>query len=324
HLLDLVTDLLDLSLLEAGRKGLELETIPVEPLVREVLDLFSIQATQKGVELRQMVEPALSVVAERRKLVQTLTNLVANAVKFTPEGGVITIAAKQILDPEIGRADPSRQLVELAVADTGTGLLPQDLERIFRGFEQVEVSMTRGHGGAGIGLALVRRLVELHGGRVWAESAGLGHGARFLVHLPFLEAPPPKRVLVVEDQDSLLRALCASVLDAGYTVKGATSGAGALAAISDRQPDLVILDVGLPNAGGWEILRRLRADQRTRGLPVLVLTEGGQAEADRAMSLGASEFLTKPVSTRTLIGIVRELLTGGTPHPGRQASEPDV
>lgn len=323
HLLDLVGDLLDLSLVEAGRKGLQLETIPVGPLVREVLDLVGIQATQKRVELRQTVEPDLSIVAERRKLVQILSNLVANAVKFTPEGGAVTITARRILDPENGREDPTRQLLELAVADTGTGLLLQDLERIFRGFEQVDVSLTRGHGGAGIGLALVRRLVELHGGKVWAESAGLGQGARFVVHLPFLEAPSPKRVLVVENQDTLLKSLCVSMLDAGYAVKGAPSGAGALAAIGDRQPDLVVLDVGLPNAEGWEILRRLRSEQRTRGLPVLVLTGGGQGEADRAMSCGASEFLTKPVSTRTLIGLVRELLTGGTPHPGHLAPEPD-
>jgi CheY-like chemotaxis protein/two-component sensor histidine kinase len=339
HLLELVSDILDLSVVEAGKGGLQLEPVVVTPLVQEVLDLFGIQAARKRLELRQAAEPGLTVVAERRKLFQILSNLVANAVKFTSEGGHITVTARRIPAARIadldrsGLAAPSDiatlppeiagDIIEISVADTGIGLAPGDLERIFRGFEQVDGSATRKHGGAGIGLALVRTLVELHGGKVRAESAGVGQGARFLIHLPILEAPPPKHVLVVEDHAPLLKTLCVFLRDAGYTVEGATTGAGALAATQDRRPDLIVLDIGLPDMDGWQVLRRLRADQRTRRLPVLVLTGLGEAQADQATALGASEFLTKPISPSALIGIVRNLLTGGVWHPGRLAPDPE-
>jgi CheY-like chemotaxis protein len=198
--------------------------------------------------------------------------------------------------------------LEVSVQDTGIGLKAEDLGRIFRGFVQVDASDARQYGGAGIGLALVRTLVEQHGGRIWAESEGLGRGARFVFRLPLLEPPRQKRVLVVEDEGPVLETLAAGLEEAGFRVDRAPSGGQALAALRENPPDCLILDIGLPDMDGWEVLRRVRGDERTRALPILVLTGLGDVHAWQAHAFGANEFLAKPVSLSVLSGTVRSLL----------------
>jgi GAF domain-containing protein/ActR/RegA family two-component response regulator len=340
HLLDLVSDLLELSQTEVAAQRLQLEDLRLAPVIREVLDLYSIRAEQKQLTLTAEVDPTLRLVVERRKLIQILTNLVGNAVKFSPEGGRITVTAKSVRQfdsstvpeppnrrtaepPDRRTAEPPNAFqsegIEIAVEDTGIGVASQDLERIFRGFEQVDSSPTRPHGGAGIGLALVRALVELHGGRVWAESGGLGKGARFVVRLPILKAPSPRRILVVEDEAAVLKMLCVFLRDAGYAVTGAGGAAEALTALATERPNLVILDIGLPDQSGLEVLRQLRAEPRTASLPVLVLTGMGEGQAEQAKAFGASEFLTKPFSPQVLVKLVADLLSGVVQRssPGR-------
>jgi CheY-like chemotaxis protein len=198
--------------------------------------------------------------------------------------------------------------VEIAVEDTGIGIPLTDLERIFSGFEQVDGSAARRYGGAGIGLALVRTLVTLHGGTVRAESSGAGQGARFVVRLPALAPMATKRILVVEDDARVREPLCVFLRDAGYAVEGAPTARSALDAIAERPPDLVVLDIGLPDMDGWEVLRHVREGDRTQTLPVLVLTGLGDEKAEAAKTLGADEFVAKPVSPPVIIGIVQELL----------------
>jgi len=196
----------------------------------------------------------------------------------------------------------------IEVEDTGIGIRPENLGSIFGAFYQVDSSETRAHGGAGLGLALVRKLVELHGGRVWAESAGPGQGARFVVRLPRLEVPKAKRVLLAED-DALVRIPMAAALEsAGFDVVQAVTGADALAAMEAAAPDLLILDILLPDLDGREILRRVREAEDVRTLPVLVVTELESVNAEQALALGADEFLTKPVSPRVLVDTVVRLL----------------
>jgi len=318
-LLELVSNILDLSLVETGKRGLDLEPVLLQPIVEEVLNLLRVQAVQKRLTVSTALDPGLPfVVADRGKLTQILANLIGNAVKFTPDDGRITVTARRVtedrrpeLEPVPGPLSPVGWL-EISVTDTGIGIKPEDLERIFRGFEQVDSSDTRKYGGAGLGLALVRTLVELHGGRVWAESEGPGRGARFVVRLPLLEAPRPKRILVVEDEAVVLEVLCDVLVRAGFAVEQAHDGSEALERLVAAQPDLLVLDIGLPDMDGWEVLKRLRGEERTRNLPVLVLTGLTHVRADQALALGADEFLGKPVSAQVLVETAARLLAQRT------------
>ncbi len=339
HLLGLVDDILDLSEIETSKIRLSLEPVLLEPLVREVVELIRVPADQKRLAIGTALDPELPrVVADRGKLRRILSKLLQNAVKFTPEAGRITVTTRQAsgLDregtegqggtgtssPPFPRSPACQQFIEIAVADTGIGIAPEDLGRIFSLFQQADSSGTRTHGGAGVGLALARTLVELHGGRVWAESAGPGTGARFVVRLPPLQAPPPPRILLVEDDVLMLKALSLFLRDVGYAVEGMGTGREALRAIDTQRPDLLILDIGLPDMTGWEILKQVRSRDSTHDLPVLVLTELGQDHADQANGLGADEFLSKPVSPRVVTKVVQDLLTGRKRHGMPRMDEP--
>lgn len=316
RLLELITDILNLSQIEAGKSRLHLEAIPLDGLVRDALDPLQVSAIQKRLSITTDLDPELSqVVADRDKLTQILANLIGNAVKFTPESGRIMVTARQATEdrrPESGglpRPPTPVPCLEIAVIDTGIGMAAEDLERIFEAFHQVDGSKTRAYGGAGIGLALVRTLVGLHGGRVWAESPGPGKGSRFVVRLPLLEIPRAPRILVVEDEVTVLEALSTTLKSAGYDVDRAGSGAQAFERLTGQRPDVLVLDVGLPDVDGWDVLRRLRGTEDTRALPVLVLTGLEHVHAEQALALGADEFLAKPVSARVLVDTVTRLLT---------------
>ena len=339
QLLAMVEDLLELSMVDVAKTRLRLDQISLLPLVREALDVFGVQVAQKHLRTEVAVAADLSIVADSRKLLRILTNLVGNAVKFTGEGGSLTVKARRVPAEAPDSARTEKQgttgaagqkgagvgvtgdgkeaapsgWIEIAVEDTGIGIPPADLERIFSGFEQVDGSPTRRYGGAGLGLALVRTLVSLHGGTVRAESGGSGEGARFVVRLPSLAPMGTKRVLVVEDDERVREPLCVFLCDAGYAVEGVPTARSALDALADRPPDLVVLDIGLPDMNGWEVLRHIRDGDRTRMLPVLVLTGLGDEKAETAKTLGADEFVAKPVSPTVITGIVRELLARGAP-----------
>jgi CheY-like chemotaxis protein len=196
----------------------------------------------------------------------------------------------------------------MIVEDTGIGIRPENLEPIFGPFYQVDGSEIRAYGGAGLGLALVRKLVELHGGRVWAESEGPSRGARFIVRLPRLEPPRARRILLVEDEHLLRVPMTAALENAGFSVVQAATKAEALTAMEAAAPDLLILDILLPDGDGWEILRHVREAEEVRTLPVLVVTALETVHAEQALARGADEFLTKPVSPRVLVDTVVRLL----------------
>lgn len=327
-LFELVGNILDLSLAGGGANGLRLEAVPLAPLIQEILDMVTVQAEHRRLELITHLDPRLAVVvADRRKLAQIVANLVMNAVKFTPEGGTVRVTARHVERPADRTAGSSQPLdgstgegesVEITVEDTGIGIRPEHLHLIFRGFTQVDASDTRKYGGAGLGLALVRRLVDLHGGRVWAESAALGRGARFVVRLPRLTVPRPKHILMVENEAVTRDALSTALEQVGYLVERASTGAAALAALASQSLDLLILDIVLPDVEGWEVLRQVRGQKQTRDLPVLVLTGLESVQADEALARGADEFLAKPISAQVLGETVGRLLR---PTPATKVTE---
>jgi CheY-like chemotaxis protein len=258
------------------------------------------------------------------RLEQIAVNLIGNATKFTPDGGRIDV-----------RLDRHEGLARITVSDSGQGIEPAMLPHVFESFRQADSSSTRRHGGLGLGLAIVRRLVALHGGRVEASSAGRGHGATFAVHLPLLaaEARPalpvagpdvrpvredaglPRldrvRALVVDDHDDSRRFVKTVLADAGAEVLEAESVDVALDLLARTYVDVLVSDIGMPGADGYDLVTRVRETEREHGgrIPAVALTAyAGEDNRDRALAAGFTAHVTKPVSPGRLVRIVAEAI----------------
>ena len=309
YLLDLVNNLLDLTSPAISAEQLRQARFPLRDILQDILDLLQPQIAAKRLKVMVAISPIFQVVADRSKLAQVLRHLLENAVKFTPDGGHVSLAAREQADDQSHSDFPAGRVVEISVADSGVGIAAEELERVFGAFEQADGSTERAYGGSGLGLTLVRKLVELHGGVVWAESPGVGHGTRIIVRLPQGGMiPATKQILVVEDDPTILRFYSVFLGEAGYDVTAVGSAGAALAALQARAFDLVILDLGLPDRPGIDLLRQMRADPKTKAVPVLVLTGLGEAEIEEALGEGASECLTKPATASVLLRLVHTLL----------------
>ena len=255
------------------------------------------------------VEPEpLLVEADPVRVQQIVWNLLHNAVKFTPAGGRVTL-----------RLERDGSEARLIVEDTGQGLEAGFLPGLFEMFQQADSGLSREHGGLGIGLSLVRQLVELHGGRVRAESEGLGLGARFTVWLPLAKAAGSTaaagnpdgalslvRVLVVDDSPDTISMLRQLLELQGAEVSTAVNGAEALRLAEGRDFDVIISDLAMPGMDGYELLRELRSRPRTSGVPAIAVTGFGRAEdAQRARAAGFFAHLAKPVQISHLVEAAR-------------------
>jgi len=296
HLLSLINDILDLSKVESGKMELELACFGLKDLLEASLTIVREKAMKHGISLRLDLAPEADcdVSADQRKLKQILFNLLSNAVKFTPDGGAVTVAArKPPPDEEAG------ECLEISVQDTGIGIREEDMGRLFQTFSQLESPYDKKHEGTGLGLALTKRLVLLHGGAIRAESR-VGEGSRFIVTLPVNSAseqpqaalpvapvvPAKARVLLIED-DSLARAAMESVLTVrGYRVAAACDGVEGIAAALAAPPELIILDLCMPNLNGFEVAERLRAEEATRNVPIMVLTAMALSPPERERLAG--------------------------------------
>ena len=297
HLLALINDILDLSKVEAGKVELNLAPVPLDEVCEASLRMIRETAARKHLRVTYLREPAVAVLqADERRLKQMLVNLLSNAVKFTSESGAIGLEVA---------GDAERREVRFGVWDTGIGITPEDQARLFQPFVQLGSHLSRQYTGTGLGLALVARLAELHGGRVEVESDGVpGKGSRFTVVLPWQAAPEPveagpgdaaaPRALIVEDSPLQAEQLRRSLADLGYAGAIYSQGGGVLEKAAADLPDVILLDLLLPDRAGWEVLAELKRDPRTRLIPVIVASV--LEEQPRAAAMGADACLVKPVA----------------------------
>ncbi len=319
HLLQLVNNILDLAKLEAGRTELQMEPFYPDEILHEVISTMTPLAEKKNIELTVSIDSEMGeLVADRIKIKQVLFNLISNAIKFTPEGGKVNISAEQTGTGE-------QRYCRFVVKDTGIGIPPDSLDRIFDEFEQVDSSTSRQQGGAGLGLSLSKKLVELHGGRITVESH-LGKGSTFSFTIPQagaeevheeieeaeavrLDFPWMKEeaplILVVEDDPPTAELLTFHLTQAGYRVSHAFDGQEAVEKAHSLRPFAITLDIMLPKKDGWEVLQELKTDPATSGIPVIIHSIVNNKEL--AFALGATDYLIKPLNKEELFKKLDEL-----------------
>ncbi|MFL5410270.1 MAG: ATP-binding protein [Myxococcales bacterium] len=308
HMSRLVEDLLDVSRITMGKASLTRRPLDLCDTVSHVVDAWREGGRLAGRRVDVSLSPVW-VDGDRERIEQIVSNLLDNAVKFTPQGARVTVT----VTPQDGAA-------VIIVADEGEGIAKDLIGRVFDLFVQGERGIDRGKGGMGIGLALVKRLSEMHGGSVSVESDGPGHGATFTVRLPAVRAvhsaetpvpsiPPPRtrRILLIEDNDDAREMLREWLVLDGHEVQDARDGASGLALAERVAPEVALIDIGLPDMDGYEVARRLRS-ARNGSISLIALTGYGQAEdRRRAIEAGFDVHLTKPVETERLTETIAAL-----------------
>lgn len=324
HLLSLINDILDVAKVESGKMQLVWDKVPVQQLCDASLRLVRQAAQRKGIELSCRVDPQVRLVrGDSRRLKQLLVNLLSNAVKFTPEGG--SVGVNIVGDPERGR-------LRLTVRDTGIGIPEEQFDHLFKPFVQLDSKLSRHYGGSGLGLALVYGMTELHGGSVSVESE-VGHGSRFHVDLPWdldmqvldevlvtsnsVEEVPKSpgndarvaRVLLAEDNSANAEMLAACLRHLGHQVEVARDGVEAVALATERHPDLILMDVQMPEMDGLEAARRLRSTPELRRTPIIAITALAMpGDRERCLDAGMDDYLAKPLGLKELEQTVQSWL----------------
>jgi PAS domain S-box-containing protein len=321
HLLALINDILDLAKIGAGQLELALEPASIATIGEASLRLIAQLAQQKRLSVSSEIDPAVTLlVVDARRVKQILVNLLSNAVKFTPAGGSIGLEV-------VG--DPARQTVDLTVWDTGIGIASEHRGDLFQPFVQLDSRLARQYEGTGLGLALVYRMVELHGGSITVTSE-VGQGSRFTVTLPWNtvgadphssgpivteavvgERPRVRRVLIVEDSPTTADHLIRYLQERAISSATLRDGAEVVGLAITMQPDLIFLDLLLPDISGWEVLTQLKTEPRTSAIPVVIVSVVD--ERARALGLGAADYLVKPI---TRVEIQRVLTARSPVAPG--------
>jgi PAS domain S-box-containing protein len=318
----IIDDLLDVSRIVAGQLRLDIEVLDINQIVSAAIDVVRPAADAKGVVLRALLDPdAGQIKGDSGRLQQVLWNLLNNAVKFTPKAGSVHVTLRR-----------EESTIQIMVADTGKGIAPAFLGRIFDRFSQEESGNSRRTGGLGLGLAIVKHLVELHGGTVEAASAGEGTGSTFFVRIPLVAArmtqvetrasaapaedvsfPPELRgleVLVLDDEPDAREIVQAVLEQGGASVTLVSSVPEALQSIQEHQPDVIISDIAMPDEDGYAFIRELRVLPREQGgrIPAVALTAYARAEdRRRALAAGFQNHAAKPIEPQELVLVVANL-----------------
>ena len=335
----LVADLLDVSRIISGKLRLDVRTVDLISIANAAIDSIRPATDAKGIRLQTMLDPAAGPISgDADRLQQIIWNLLTNAVKFTPKGGRIQVKVQRV-----------NSQVEIVVSDSGVGISKEFLPYVFDRFRQADASTTRTHGGLGLGLSIVRQLVDLHGGNVYVQSEGEGKGATFTITLPFVgvvtnqpetEAVHPTqseevlsfdglpslqglKVLVVDDEADT-RELIREVLgECGAEVIASRSAEEALAALEQHQPDILISDLGMPDEDGYALISKIRALPSERGgqIPAAALTAYARAEDRmRVLRSGFQFHLPKPVDSAELVTVVASLAGRAYKSDSQQSS----
>ena len=319
HLLSLINDILDLSKVEAGKLELEIRPFSLESVCQASLRLIRQNAHKKELTVHaEFDEQVTTIYADERRVKQVLVNLLSNAVKFTPQGGEIGLRVT---------GDFANRRVNIMVWDTGIGISADDMTRLFRPFVQLDSRLSREYAGTGLGLSLVYRMVELHGGHVSVDSR-LGEGSEFSVSLPWqgpeatitpadeadlVAADAPslltlRRALIVEDSPTTTAQLIRYLTELGMETITHTEGYGVVEKALIEQPDVILLDLMLPDRSGWDVLHQLKSEPPTQQIPVLVISV--LEEGETAVSDQIASRLVKPFSRQQLQTALRQVVAG--------------
>jgi PAS domain S-box-containing protein len=333
HLLALINDVLDVSKIEADKLELKLSTVWVEEVCQASLRFVQQTAKKKLLTITENYHQAnVNFLADERRIKQILVNLLSNAVKFTPMGGKIGLEVV---------ADNAAQQLDFIVWDSGIGIAPEDMDKLFAPFVQLDSRLSREYEGSGLGLTLAQLLAQLHGGRVRAESQ-VGQGSRFTVSLPWkpgqpapeLAAPPKKStgplhpsletgarqplLLLAEDSPANMDVISSYLSAKGYKVITAKDGLEAVSYARKMQPDLILMDIHLPEIDGLEATRRIRGEQNLAQVPIIALTALAMpGDIERCRAAGINNYLSKPVSLRALSAAIEAHLPPGVSKAGK-------
>ena len=310
QLVRLIDDLMDISRITRGQLTLRKERVDLRSIIDSAVETAQPQLTSAGVSLTlEIPMTPLILDADATRVSQVVLNLLTNAAKFTPTGGRVWIVALAL-----------GERVALTVRDTGVGIAPEDQERVFGMFVQLNRDLRRSQTGLGIGLTLVKQMTEMHGGTVSVWSAGLGHGSEFTVTLPLAvvveperaadgepsASRPPMRILVADDSQDGADSLAFLLRAAGHEVFTAYEGKTAIRLAETQRPDVVLLDIGMPEVSGYDVARAIRREVWGRSMRLVALTGWGQAEhRRRSLEVGFDDHLVKPVELDLLENVLQ-------------------
>jgi len=324
RLTHLINDVLDLAKIEAGKMEWNMETVSMGEVAERAIAATTALFENKSLVLDKNIQLNIpDITGDRDKLIQVMVNLISNSVKFTPAGKVTCKVSRK------------KNEIVVSISDTGIGIAPQDHAAVFEQFRQVGDTLTDKPKGTGLGLPICKEIVEHHGGRIWVESE-LGKGSTFSFALPTTKTTAPKpihlddlitrlkeqvvqsqlntkgkaaRLLIVDDDDSIRSLLEQELSDAGYFIEEASNGKEALAKVRENKPDLIILDIMMPEMNGFDVAAVLKNDPQTMDIPIIVLSI--VQDKARGFRIGVDRYLTKPIDTSILFNEIGSLLEQG-------------
>lgn len=329
HLLDLINDILDLAKIESGQIELDYQPTKVVPLCKSSLAFVSQQAITKHIQIETQWQNNLpDVLVDERRMRQVLINLLNNAVKFTMDGGQITlkVALTSQEDAQLGM----RKHLQIAIADTGIGISPENIHKLFQPFIQIDSALNRKYQGTGLGLALVKRIVELHGGTVGLSSE-VGVGSCFTIVIPcddVVPTPPELEnqidlkselsqashgkyftILLAEDNEANIKMLSPYLEAYGYHLLFAKDGLEAISIAQKEQPDLILMDIQMPVMDGLEAIQKIRQIPSLVNVPIIALTALAMTgDREKCLEAGANDYLSKPIKLKQLTTIIKQIL----------------